>query len=77
MPTSIAIDLLTASAERGDAAAQYELAVKYDLGHGLAVDKAKACITTHAHIKGGDPQLHAKMLAIDAEREAMKAKAAA
>jgi len=43
----------------------------------VAVDKAKACITTHAHIKGGDPQLHAKMLAIDAEREAMKAKAAA
>ena len=42
----------------------------------VAVDKAKACITTHAAIKGGDPQLHAKMLAIDAEREAMKAKAA-
>lgn len=42
----------------------------------VAVDKAKACITTYAGIKGGDPQLHAKMLAIDAEREAMKAKAA-
>lgn len=42
----------------------------------VAVDKAKACITTYADIKGGDPQLHTKMLAIDAEREAMKAKAA-
>lgn len=42
----------------------------------VAVDKAKACITTYANIKGGDPQLHAKMLAIDTEREAMKAKAA-
>lgn len=42
----------------------------------VAVDKAKACITTYANIKGGDAKLHAHMLAIDAEREAMKAKAA-
>lgn len=42
----------------------------------VAVDKAKACITTYANIKGGDAQLHANMVAIDAEREAMKAKAA-
>jgi 5-methyltetrahydrofolate--homocysteine methyltransferase len=43
----------------------------------VAVDKAKACITTYANIKGGDPQLHSRMVAIDAEREAQKAKAAA
>lgn len=43
----------------------------------VAVDKAKACIFKHPEIKGGDPQLHARMLAIDAEREAQKAKAAA
>jgi hypothetical protein len=42
----------------------------------VAVDKAKACITTYANVKGGDPQLHANMVAIDTEREAMKAKAA-
>ena len=43
----------------------------------VAVDKAKACITTYANVKGGDPQLHARMVAIDSEREAQKAKAAA
>jgi 5-methyltetrahydrofolate--homocysteine methyltransferase len=43
----------------------------------IAVDKARACIFKYRDIKGGDPQLHANMLAIDAEREAMKAKAAA
>lgn len=43
----------------------------------IAVDKARACISTLADLKGGDPALHAKMLAIDAEREAQKAKATA
>jgi 5-methyltetrahydrofolate--homocysteine methyltransferase len=42
----------------------------------IAVDKARACILKYKAIKGGDPALHASMLAIDAEREAMKAKAA-
>ncbi len=43
----------------------------------VAVDKARACVNKYADIKGGDPRLHAHMLAIDAEREAQKAKAAA
>lgn len=43
----------------------------------IAVDKARACIFKFRAIKGGDPQLHSNMLAIDAEREAQKAKAAA
>ena len=43
----------------------------------IAVDKARACIFKFKDIKGGDPQLHANMLAIDAEREAQKAKLAA
>ncbi|HYC38679.1 MAG TPA: corrinoid protein [Usitatibacter sp.] len=43
----------------------------------IAVDKARACIFKFKAIKGGDPQLHSNMLAIDAEREAQKAKAAA
>lgn len=42
----------------------------------IAVDKARACIFKYKAISGGDPALHANMLAIDAEREAMKAKAA-
>ncbi len=42
----------------------------------IAVDKARACIHKYKGISGGDPALHANMLAIDAEREAMKAKAA-
>lgn len=42
----------------------------------IAVDKARACIFKYRAISGGDPALHANMLAIDAEREAMKAKAA-
>jgi 5-methyltetrahydrofolate--homocysteine methyltransferase len=42
----------------------------------IAVDKARACILKYKAVKGGDPALHANMLAIDAEREAMKAKAA-
>jgi 5-methyltetrahydrofolate--homocysteine methyltransferase len=41
----------------------------------IAVDKARACIQKYREIAGGDPQLHANMLQIDAEREAMKAKA--
>jgi 5-methyltetrahydrofolate--homocysteine methyltransferase len=43
----------------------------------IAVDKARACIFKYRDVKGGDPQLHANMLVIDAEREAMKSKAAA
>lgn len=43
----------------------------------IAVDKARACIFKYKAIRGGDPQLHANMLAIDAEREAAKAKATA
>lgn len=43
----------------------------------VAVDKARACIFKYGTVKGGDPQLHADMLVIDAEREAMKAKATA
>ena len=43
----------------------------------IAVDKARACIFKYRGITGGDPQLHANMLAIDAEREAVKAKTAA
>jgi 5-methyltetrahydrofolate--homocysteine methyltransferase len=43
----------------------------------VAVDKARACIFKYKDVKGGDPQLHADMLVIDAEREAMKAKATA
>lgn len=42
----------------------------------IAVDKARACILKYKGLQGGDPALHANMLAIDAEREAMKAKVA-
>ena len=41
----------------------------------IAVDKARACIYKYRAVKGGDPALHANMLVIDAEREALKAKA--
>ena len=41
----------------------------------IAVDKARACIQKYREIAGGDPQLHANMLQIDAEREALKARA--
>ena len=34
--------------------------------------KAKACITNLANMKGGDPELHAALLAIDTEREEAK-----
>lgn len=43
----------------------------------VAVDKARACVFTHAKIKGGDPELHTHMLAIDTLREAQKAKSVA
>jgi 5-methyltetrahydrofolate--homocysteine methyltransferase len=43
----------------------------------IAVDKARACIFKYRAVPGGDPKLHADMLVIDAEREAMKAKATA
>ena len=38
----------------------------------IAVDKARACVNEFRDIKGGDPALHAAMLAMDAEREAQK-----
>jgi len=41
----------------------------------IAVDKARACIQKYREIPGGDAQLHANMLQIDAEREALKARA--
>jgi 5-methyltetrahydrofolate--homocysteine methyltransferase len=41
----------------------------------IAVDKARACIQKYREVPGGDAQLHANMLQIDAEREALKAKA--
>jgi hypothetical protein len=41
------------------------------------VDKARACIFKFRAVKGGDPKLHADMLVIDAERDAMKAKGSA
>ena len=41
----------------------------------VAVDKARACVDKYRTVPGGDPGLHAKMLEIDALREAQKAKA--
>ncbi len=38
----------------------------------VAVEKAKACITNLANMKGGEPALHAAMLEIDAVRERAK-----
>jgi 5-methyltetrahydrofolate--homocysteine methyltransferase len=38
----------------------------------IAVDKARACIGEFRDYKGGDPALHAAMLALDAQREAQK-----
>ena len=43
----------------------------------VAVDKVRACIENYKAMLGGDPDLHAKMLEIDALREAQKAKASA
>jgi 5-methyltetrahydrofolate--homocysteine methyltransferase len=42
----------------------------------IAVEKAKACVQEFRDLKGGDPALHAAMLALDAERMAQKAAAA-
>jgi len=42
----------------------------------VAVEKAKACVTTLSNMKGGDPELHAAMLAIDAARDQAKLKQA-
>ena len=44
----------------------------YGLDALVSVEKAKACITNLANLKGGDPELHAAMLRIDAEREEAK-----
>ncbi|MDG2205004.1 MAG: cobalamin-dependent protein [Alphaproteobacteria bacterium] len=38
----------------------------------VSVEKAKACVTNLANMKGGDPELHAALLAIDTEREEAK-----
>jgi 5-methyltetrahydrofolate--homocysteine methyltransferase len=42
----------------------------------VAVEKAKACVTRLANLKGGAPELHAAMLAIDTAREEAKLKQA-
>ncbi len=42
----------------------------------VAVEKAKACISTLSNMKGGDPELHAAMLEIDRVREEAKLKQA-
>jgi 5-methyltetrahydrofolate--homocysteine methyltransferase len=42
----------------------------------VAVEKAKACVSNLKNMKGGDPHLHAAMLAIDAAREEAKLKQA-
>ena len=41
----------------------------------VAVEKAKACVTNLANMKGGDPELHEAMIAIDTEREQAKLEA--
>jgi len=38
----------------------------------VAVDKAKASISNLSELKGGEPELHASLLAIDTEREQLK-----
>ena len=43
----------------------------------VAVDKARACVQMYHNVKGGDPVLHAAMIAMDEEREQAKAEAAA
>lgn len=43
----------------------------------IAVEKAKACMLEFRDLKGGDPALHAAMLALDAARMAQKAAATA
>ena len=41
----------------------------------VAVEKAKACVTNLANMKGGDPELHEAMIAMDVEREQAKLEA--
>ena len=41
----------------------------------VAVEKAKACVTNLSNMKGGDPELHDAMIAIDVEREQAKLEA--
>ncbi len=41
----------------------------------VAVEKAKACVTNLANMKGGDPELHDAMIAMDVEREQAKLEA--
>jgi 5-methyltetrahydrofolate--homocysteine methyltransferase len=41
----------------------------------VAVEKAKACVTNLANMKGGEPALHEAMIAIDVEREQAKLEA--
>ena len=38
----------------------------------VAVEKAKACVTNLANMKGGDPELHEAMIALDVERKQAK-----
>jgi 5-methyltetrahydrofolate--homocysteine methyltransferase len=42
----------------------------------VAVEKAKACVTALSNMKGGQPELHAAMLAIDKARDEAKLKQA-
>jgi 5-methyltetrahydrofolate--homocysteine methyltransferase len=42
----------------------------------VAVDKARAVMSTFHNMKGGDPDLHAAMIAMDEERERAKAESA-
>jgi 5-methyltetrahydrofolate--homocysteine methyltransferase len=48
----------------------------YGLDALVAVEKARACVTRLANLKGGDPELHGAMLEIDAARERAKFKQA-
>lgn len=41
----------------------------------VAVEKAKACVTNLSNMKGGDPELHEAMIAMDVEREQAKLEA--
>ncbi|MAH83179.1 MAG: hypothetical protein CBB68_02300 [Rhodospirillaceae bacterium TMED8] len=47
----------------------------YALDALVAVEKAKACVTNLANMKGGDPELHEAMIAMDVEREQAKLEA--
>ena len=46
----------------------------YGLDALVAVEKARACVSRLANLKGGDPELHAAMLEIDAARDQAKLK---